>query len=274
MARKRKKPTAKTQAAAQPAKTQAAAQETHRSRFWWFFTGWRLGLELITFVGLPIALYALRPILSVASLEPSDLHGNNGSKASITVSGTKIKEVKVQCVTNKVIFDDTYTLAFNRFVLVDEYAVSDVAAGESFPADCNFAWALWRKQNIGFFLMGTGTPGKPQLAIPLTFSEDGMPSIMPNAPLSSTVIPDFAGYTRAQVTAIDGQYVVLYKWSLFPILQRRVIHMIGRRHDNSLKWHVTPNSEAIIPDAEGGWVVTLNGPPDKWGVTLRRASPQ
>ena len=120
-----------------------------RIRLKWFVTGWRLILELVTFVGFPIALYALRPVLSITSLEPSDLHGNNGTKASVTVSGSKIRDVTVQCVTNKVIFDDTYTLAFSRFVLLDEYSVSDVGTGESFPADCNFAWELWRKQEIG-----------------------------------------------------------------------------------------------------------------------------
>ena len=127
----------------------------------WWVSGWRLLVELITVVGLPLTVYALRPVLSVTSLAPSDIHNNNGSKASITVTGTGIKDVRVRCVTNKVVFQDRDTLALARFTVIDEYSVKDVAVGESFTADCNFVWSLWRRPTDGLFLMGGGSAGKP-----------------------------------------------------------------------------------------------------------------
>jgi hypothetical protein len=194
----------------------------------------------MTVVGLPIGVYASRPVLAVTSLAPSDIHNNNGSKASITVTGTGIRDVMVRCVTNKVIFEDKNTLALPRFTVIDEYSVRDVAAGESFTADCNFAWSLWTTPANGFFLMGGGAPGKPQLGIPFLF-DDGLPSVIPGTPIPATLSPDFK--------------------------QRRV-HMIARRNDGELKWRVAPNSEPTIPDATDGFVVTASGPPKQWGVTM------
>jgi hypothetical protein len=205
----------------------------------------------------------------VTALAASDLHNNNGSKASITVTGTGIRDVLVRCVTNKVIFDDINTLALPRFTIIDEYSVRDVAAGESFTADCNFAWSLWTKPTDGFFLMGAGSPGKPQLGIPFLF-KDGLPSLIPGAPLPAAVIPDFVGYSRSQVTAIDGDFIVLYKRPLCPFQEKRMIHMIARRNEGELKWRAAPNSEPIIPDATDGFIVTASGPRNNGGYDEAR----
>lgn len=173
----------------------------------------------------------------------------------------------VRCVTNKVIFEDKNTLALPRFTVIDEYSVRDVAAGESFTADCNFAWSLWTTPANGFFLMGGGAPGKPQLGIPFLF-DDGLPSVIPGTPIPATLSPDFIGYSSSNVTAIDGEYIILYKWPLYPFQEQRRVHMIARRNDGELKWRVAPNSEPTIPDATDGFVVTASGPPKQWGVTM------
>lgn len=236
-------------------------------------SGWRLAIELAGLVSLVIAAYTLCPVLSVTSLEPSDLHGNNGVKASIVVNGTQIRDVKVQCMTNKVIFADRDTLALSRFTLLDEYSVNDVGRGESFTADCGFTWSMWTKpMGEGLFIMGAGTPGKPQLGIPFTF-KDGLPSLTPGVPLPASITTDFMGYSSSEVTAIDGSFVVLYKWPWRWFQTSKVIHIIGRRSDGRIKWRVAPNSEPIIPDAAGGFMVTASGPPKQWGVTMKRVTP-
>ena len=247
-------------------------ENVERSWTWWI-TGWRLFVELATVFGLAIALYTLRPVLAVNSLAPSDLHGNNGSKASITVTGTGIKDVTVQCVTNKVIFEGINTLALPRFTILDEYSVRDVAVGESFTADCNFAWSLWTKVEGGYFLMGEGTPGTPQLGIPFVLNKDGMPSLRPGAPFPAIVKPNLVGHFPSQVTSVDGYFIVLYRWPLSPFREKRTIHMIARRNSGGLQWRVAPSSEPIIADAPGGFIVTASAEPDKWGVTMKRTGP-
>lgn len=245
---------------------------TARSWKWWV-TGWRLFVELVSVIGLPMAVYALHPVLSVTSLDSSDLHGNGGSKASITVTGMQVQDVKVQCVTNKVIFEDQDTLALSRFTVIDEYSVSDVSPGESFTADCNFTWSLWTKADGGFFLMGGGVPGKPQLGIPFILS-DGLPSFTPGVPIPAGITPDFVGYSSSQVTAIDGYFIVLYKWPLRWLEHQRVIHMIARRRSgDALRWRVAPNSEPVIQDATAGFVVNASAPPNQWAVTMKRGNP-
>jgi hypothetical protein len=257
-----------------PEKSQSRLPVENVTRSWiWWVTGWRLFVELATVLGLAVALYALRPALTVTSLAPSDVHNNNGSKASITVTGTGIKDVTVQCVTNKVIFEGRNTLALSRFAMVDEYSVRDVAAGESFAADCNFAWSLWTKAEGGFFLLGAGVPGVQNLGIAFLF-KDGVPSLIPGAPFPAAIKSDLVGYSPSQVTAVDGYFIVLYRWPLSPFRERRVIHMIARRNSGGLQWRVAPSSEPVIADAADGFIVTASGTtPDQWGVTMKRTGP-
>jgi len=163
-------------------------------------------------------------------------------------------------------------LAFTRFSKIDEYSVSDVNPGESFTADCNFAWSLWKKPTDGFFLMGAGIAREPQLGIPFIF-RDGLPSPMPGVGVPAQVTSDFSGYSSSMITAIDGYFIVLYKWPLCWFQEKRTIHMIARRSDDTLKWRIAPDSEPIIPDANGGFMVEVTGPPNQWGVTMKRAIP-
>ncbi len=229
---------------------------------------------MVGFGGVVLSVYAVRPVLSVSSLNTSDLHGANGAKLSITNSGMKIRNVKVQCVVNKVLFKNIHTLEMDRFAVVNEYAVPDVATGEAFTADCGFAWSMWTKPTDGFLLFGGGAAGVPQLGIPFLLN-NGNPSFAPNASIPVILKPDFVGYSYNQVTGVDGSFVLAYTWPISWIRHEHVIHMIARRTTEELSWRVAPNSEPVIPDAQpgkDGIKFTATGTPGKWGIELAGGS--
>jgi hypothetical protein len=133
------------------------SQQTRRRIWPWWLRGKALFLELCTVVGLLLAIYKFHPVLSPSSATPSERHDIYGARVMVTHSGWNIRDVSVQCFTNKVLFKDKYTLAFEHFVLLNEYSVSGVKSGEPFPADCAFAWTLWTRPEDGFFIYGGGT---------------------------------------------------------------------------------------------------------------------
>jgi hypothetical protein len=234
-----------------------------------WLTGWRLVANFIP-VGILLTLYSLRPVLSVSSPLPSDLHDTNGAKVSITNTGMKIKNVKVQCVTNKVLFKNIHTLEMDRFVKINEYSVADVGTGESFTGDCGFIWSLWTKATDGFFIFGGGVSGVPQMAIPFLLN-NGNASFLPGAPIPRIMKPDFAGYAYNQVTAADGSFIVSFTWPWSWLRHERIIHVIARQTSDGLKWRVAPSSEPVIRDANpgpDGLTFTAKGPRDKWAVEM------
>ena len=179
----------------------------------------------------------------------------------------------VKCFTNKVVFQDKNTLELDRFVRIKEYNVQDVRRGETFVADCNFAWSLWMNQTDGFLLLGGGTAGEKQMGIPLTV-KDGLPMLFPGAPLPAMIQPDFNGYPYSEVTGIDGSFVVSYTWPFSWIPQETVIHVIAERTSDGLKWRVVPRDEPTIPDGPhaGGWKLTARSNGEAWGVELTRGT--
>ena len=226
--------------------------------------------EIVGIVALAVGIYAFRPVLSASSPLPSDLHDTNGAKISITNSGMKIENVKVQCVTNKVLFKGIHTLKLDRFVKLNEYSVPDVGTGESFTGDCNFIWSLWTKSTDGFFIFGGGVAGAPQMAIPFLLNS-GNASFVPDAPIPGVMKPDFVGYDYNEVTAADGSFIISYTWPWSWVRQERIIHMIARRTSDALKWKIAPKSEPIIRDANpgpDGLTFTAIGPRDKWAVEM------
>ena len=238
-------------------------------------SGWRLFAELGGF-GLILALYALRPVLSVSSLDSSDLHATNGAKVLITNSGMRISNVKVQCVTNKVVFKDLHTLSFDRFAVINEYSVPDVGTGESFTGDCNFAWSMWTKPTEGFFLLGGGTASAPQLGITFLLN-NGNASFPPGVASPAMIRPDFTGYAYNQVTAIDASFIVLYTWPVSLSRRTRIIHMIAQRANGDIKWRVAPESEPVIPGARpspDGLTFSARGTTaGAWGIEMVRTAP-
>ncbi len=195
-------------------------------------------------------------------------------KLLLTNSGWEIRDVKVQCFTNKVIYKGIYGLAFDRFTRLTEYAVPDVKDGESFPADCYFAWSFWTKPTDGIFVYGrdvTASAG-PYMGILVVFRNDGVPMLRPGTPVPAKMTADLTGYSYNQITAVDGSFVVEYRWPHTFWVQRRVIHVVARRSGDELKWRVAPESEPVIPDPEG-WTVLAKSTSKEWGITMGRYSP-
>jgi hypothetical protein len=129
--------------------------------------------------------------------------------------------------------------------------------------------------NEGIFIYGHEVPGNPVLGIPIVFRDDGLPMVRPGVPVPTKVVMGFTGYLNSQITAIDGAFVILYKWPLTPWVQRRVIHVVARRVGDDLKWRVAPESEPVIPDPDvsGGWTFTAKSDNDRWGVEMNRTTP-
>jgi hypothetical protein len=210
----------------------------------------------------------------VTSLNTSDSFKDDGAKITITNSGLTIRNVKVQCVSNKVIFQDKYTLELNRYALINEYSVPDVTTGESFTADCNLAWTMWIGKADGFFMLGTGTAGKPDVGIEFWFI-NGRPTLPVNGGAPRLVTTDFIGYSYSQITAIDGSYIILYSWPFSWLQQQKTIHAIARRNNGGIKWRVAPASEPIIADVVrgDGFKITATGGEKEWGIVAGRGTP-
>jgi len=232
-------------------------------------------LELCTVGGLFLAIYALRPVFSLSPATPSERHGIYGARVLVTYNGWNIRDVAVQCFVNKVLFKDRYALAFEHLVLLDEYSVQSVNSGEPIPADCVFAWSFWTKQNKGMFVYGGGSSGVLQMGIPILFRNDGLPMLVPGSPVPAAITSDFAGYAYSQITAVDGTFVIRYRWPLTPLLQAYVIHVAARRIGDELKWRVAPESEPAFPDPVGldAWTLTAKSNGKEWGVTMRGTPP-
>lgn len=245
-------------------------------KFWpWWLQGKALLLEICAFASVFLAIYALRPVLSFSSATPSERHGVYGARVLVTHNGWNIRDVSVECFTNKVLFGDKYSLAFDRFVLLDEYSVSNVKSGEPFPADCAFAWSFWTKPEDGIFIYGDASPGNLQMVIPIVFRGDGLPMLKPGSPLPAATKVDVAGYAYSQVTAVDGTFVIRYRWPYTPWFQQYIVHVAARRHNDELKWRVAPESEPIFvdPSGPGSWIMTAKSNGKEWGITMKGSAP-
>jgi hypothetical protein len=214
----------------------------------------------------------MRPVLSVSSFGTSDKFGDYGVRISITDNGAPIRTVTVQCVTNKVVFAEKFTLELERYALIDEYSVSDVKPGESFTADCLFGWAMWMKSSGGFFALGGITPGIPTLGIGF-YITNGIPSLMVTGGSPRAVTSDLVGLSNYRVTGIDGSLIVRYSWAWSWFRQEKTIHVIGATTNKGVEWRVGPKSEPIIRDGRmpGGFKVTAKGPEKGFGVTFTNA---
>lgn len=215
----------------------------------------------------------MRPVLSVTSFGLLDPEGAERGQVKVTITNTGMATtgVSVQCIVNKVVFEDKYTLELHHFVVMKEYQVPNVGSGESFTVDCNFIWSFWKNSgiNTGFFLLGPGASGVSQIAIPVAF-RGGIPYRIPGTPLPAVTIPDLYGFPHSRVTQVDGTFLVHYRWPL-GYEQERPIHIVAERRSEELIWHAAPSSEAIVPDGSG-WKLTVDGPPDGWGMVVEKGS--
>jgi len=239
--------------------------------------GWAITAEICTVVALGIALYMLRPILSVTSFTGTGTDNAYGVKATVADTGiSPIRDVKVQCVTNKVIFDNSFTLAFNNFVSWEEYSVGNLKSGESFTANCTFAWSMWEKSDRGMLILGHGTPGKRSLGVTYQYV-NGTPMPTSSGPAILIVgFEDAIHYQNRQLTTVDGSFIVQYKWRLWPFQQTTIIHMIeSPGPEEGIRWRVAPASEPVIPDApaqDRGWKMTGDSNSAQFAVTMKGGS--
>jgi hypothetical protein len=235
--------------------------------------GWKLGLEIGTLVGLVITFYALRPILSATSSVGTGIDGIYGVKITVAEAGISMKDVLVQCVSNKVIFDNRFTLQLNKFVSVDEYSVGDVSAGESFTVNCTFAWSMWDKTDgQGMLILGRPTVGRPNLGMTFQYV-NGVPMATSRCPIAITVgFADAVRYKNHEITGVDGSFVIRYRWPLLPFHQTKIIHMIeSLGPENGIKWKVAPASEPVMPDAQriDGWKMTAASNAAQFAITMK-----
>jgi hypothetical protein len=226
---------------------------------------------------LAIALYALRPILSVASYSGTGADGSWGAKAIVAVTGSDISDVSVKCVTNKVIFEDKFTLDFIRFATVEEYSVGRVKAGESFTAQCLFAWSMTEKDGQGMLVLGDPRPWRPIPKLGVTYKYlNGTPVI--TSPVPAAVYPGFGdtiSVRHYKLTGVDGTFVIRYRSRIPPFRQSSSVHMIEGPFgtDTVTTWRIAPAGEPVIPDPppqDDGWKLTLKYDGSaEFGVTMK-----
>lgn len=229
-------------------------------------------MELTTAAALPIAIYAMRPVLSVTSLPPPWFAGDYRARAVITNNGMRIKDVVVQCVSNKAIADDKYTLELHKYFMVNEYSVNNVASGESFTADCEFAWHLLTKNTDGLFVLGDSAMLTANSECCVWNTLGIWFDLKHGYPLREGYVNQaFVGYTRYPITGLDGSFIIKYKWPFSWFEQEKIIHMIARKTGNGVGWRVAPESEPVIKDAANQVVkIRLDSPNDDYSYRAKR----
>lgn len=203
-----------------------------------------------TALALFIAYYAARPAVSPSlSDQMVDVTNHAIPRISVTNTGAMtMRDVTVECLSNKAVFADKYTLELHRYVLMQEYAAATVNQGESFTAACPQAWFLYMNKTDGFFAFGEVSEEHSSLGIPFTFKY-GPPTLLYSTGTPVFVRSDLVGYTNYPSTSLDGTLIIKYKFSLFGIRQERRVHLVGFRSAAVIVWKIAPESEAVIPDA-------------------------
>ena len=227
----------------------AAARGRSGQGFWpGWLKGWKLLVEIGGLVGLLIAVYALRPVLSATLFDTND--GNTGAQVSVTDNGMSILGVSTQCITNKVIFSNRFTLELDNYALVNAYSVPHVRSGESFAVTCVFGWSMWMKSSDGFFALGDVQPGVQTLGIGF-YVNNGVPALMRTGGAPQAVVSDLVGYSNYPVTAIDGSLLVRYHRPFSWFQQDKIIHVIAcNQGGEKIRWRIAPESEPVIPDVD------------------------
>lgn len=248
--------------AARPRKRITAKQESiahSKPRRWWL-RGRRIVPKIVGLAASLIGIYTFRPVLSVASLATSHDSGL-AANATITVTGSGIRNVTVECVPNKATFDWKYTLELHNYFDVKEYSVRNVAAGESFVADCPLRASMLMGATDGYFFLGSVGPVSRMPGIRFSPLGGDMRAE------AGVIEGPFWGYREIPATQFDGSIIVRYTPAVLPFRwasQARTIHLIAAGNGFELQWRVAPNSEPMIRDApasHGGFklIVSLRG---------------
>ena len=232
--------------------------------------GYKLLVEMGGLLALAITIYLFLPVLSVTSLGTSEVWGDNGAKISISVGGIPIRAVTVQCVTNKVVFVDKYSLELQRYIASDQYSVSDVRSGESFTVDCTFAWTMWMKGNQGLLALGNPRLGAQDIGIEFFVTSGGDPILKETKSAPKLFIAyDLTGYSYYPITGIDGTVIIRYDWPWSWFRHERIVHLIAFKGIRGIEWRVAPQSEPPIPSPRNrGFTVLARGPQKGFAVIL------
>ena len=135
-------------------------RQRNKLRLWpTWLRGWKLVLEVATILGVLIASYTLRPILSSSAVDMSP--GDTAVFVAMTNIGySPIGSVSARCVTNKVIFDNQFTLELHKFYSWEAYSVNGLDSGESFLVMCPYTWSMLTSATDGFFAFGDTDPDR------------------------------------------------------------------------------------------------------------------
>lgn len=245
--------------------------QDNKKGFWpQFLKGKALAIEVVAIVASIVTIYAIRPVLSVTSVTSSDMHGQSAVKATIMDNGIGISDVMVQCITNKVIFEERFTLDLSNYTKINEYSVPGMQSGESFTVECPFMWSMYATKVDGFFSFGDAIPGQKVLAIPFKVS-NGIMSVPASGAGAIGVTPSLSVSTpgtKQTTTRADGTMVIRYKWSLCPwFSQEKRFHFITVPYSGGITWKEAPRSEPTISDARlPGYKLKASG-----GVILQKA---
>lgn len=226
-------------------------------------------LEILGLVGFLLAFYALRPVLSAISVTGTGIDGIYGAKVEIVESGFPIRDVTVRCLTNKVIFDNSMVVTFERFLAIDEYSVGSVKSGETFTFNCTVAWSLWEMPDEQVALIaGYPTPGKPNLGVALQ-RKDGALSLIGPVPGAITFTPqNMANYRSHRITGVDASAVIQYRWPFTRFRSEKTVHLVeSLGPEDGIKWKIAPEGEPVLsdPDAEG-WKLAIKSNGETFGV--------
>lgn len=240
---------------------QSQAQAGAKKSRWSIWAKPRLKLlsEVLGLVGFAIAVYVLRPILSTSSLPPLIGFAPSSGRFLVVNNGQlPIRNVQVECRGNKAVFAGQYTLALNGYISTSEYSVPEVGAGESFVADCQQPWALHMNQRDGFFSYGDMRKEYPPPVIYFTLSDGRVVLSHPNGRPQKGWF-DVSLYREYPITGIDASLIITYRLPIIGLQRSKKIHLVAEQRGGNLGWTVAPESEAILPDGNGGFRVTSSG---------------
>ncbi len=211
--------------------------------------GWKLLLQgVAVVVPLLLAVYVYRPILQVNSIGHPHPYSDNVS-LTLTSSGFPISNVSVECVTNKVIMANKFTLELHHIATLDQYDVPEVKTGESFNIECPLQWYVVEGGGLGYYIWGRPDLSPHHMVIPFRLTKD-LPVATTNGRPMSVTFNDLSGYTVFPPTAVEGMITVRFNWKHTRFTQQRNFRVIGHPDNNGeFSWVSAPESQELIPDA-------------------------
>jgi hypothetical protein len=214
--------------------------------------GWELLVSVAGIAGLALALYAVRPVLTVALLTPPDNSPAYYAKFSVTNSGhTAIHDVKVLCFANKAVFAFKYTFVLNDLVTLSMDSAPTIDPGETWFVECTQPYFLYFNSQDGFLTFGSMSPPKHEVPMMDFHFYNGTPRLNHPNSIAHGWVDNIAPYTSYPLSGVDASLVFNYK--VIGIKRSRSIHIVGGQDAGPFAWKIEPASKETIPDGEGGF---------------------